>query len=188
MPTPNPIATALRVLARSIIAQADAIDAQGVTVTTDRPVLIQWGADLVTLEEAERRRLEEIANSEKPHAYVAPGQGVLREHTGTGEGAPRSFVTHRALIDAAERGDPVREGGERIFVDGIGGWPGPDGKAFRMDDYKRAGPVAMHEVTEWLWKVSPYGTAWKLSPAVQAQLPHHDDGTLADPQLHPITR
>lgn len=73
----NPIATSLRAVARSILAQADAIDAQGVTVTTDKPVLIQWGADLVTLEEAERRRKAEIANSEKPHAWVdlAPGTG-----------------------------------------------------------------------------------------------------------------
>lgn len=184
----NPIATALRAAARAIIAQADAIDAQGATVSTDRPVLIQWGGDLVTLEEAERRRLAEIADSEKPHAYVAPGIGVLHDQAGTGEGAPRSFVTHAALWDAAERGDPVREGGERIFVGGVGAWPGPDGKPFRMDDYKPRGPVAMHRVIEWLWTQSPYGTAWKLSPAVQGQLPKTAEGALADPQLHPITK
>lgn len=184
----NPIATALRAAARAILAQADAIDAQGATVTTDRPVLIQWGADLVTLEEAERRRLAEVADSERPHAYVAPGTGILHDQTGTGEGAPRSFVTHRALIDAAERGDPVREGWDRISTRGEYGWPGPDGKAFRMDDYKPRGPVAMHNVTEWLWNVSPYGSAWKLSAAVQDQLPKTAEGALADPQLHPITK
>lgn len=139
-------------------------------------------------DEAERQRLEQIANSEKPHAYVAPGIGVLRDQAGTNEGAPRSFVTHRAIIDAAERGDPVIEGGERIFTNGQGGWPGPDGKVFRMDDYKEKGPEAMHKATEWLWTESPHGTAWKTSPAVQAQLPRNSDGSLAAPQLHPITR
>lgn len=131
---------------------------------------------------------EQAANRVKAHDYVAPGQGVLREDTGTGEGAPRSFVTHRAIIDAAERGDPATEGGARVFTDGQGGWPGPDGKVFRMDDYKPRGPRAMHEVTEWLWTKSPEGIAWKASPAVQAQLPRNDDGTLADPQLEPISK
>ena len=72
----NPIALTLRAAARQINAQADAIEAQGVTVTSDRPILIQWGADFVTLEEAERRRLEEIATSQRPHAWRDAGPGV----------------------------------------------------------------------------------------------------------------
>lgn len=184
----NPAATALRAIAKQILAQADAIDAQGVTVTTDKPILIQWGDELLTTDEAEGRRRQEIADRSKPHDYVAPGQGVLREDTGTGEGAPRSFVTHRAIIDAAERGDPVTEGGDRIFTDGQGGWPGPNGKVFRMDDYKPHGPRAMHDATEWLWTQSPHGIAWKASPAVQSQLPRNPDRTLADPELEPISR
>lgn len=184
----NPAATALRAIARQILAQADAIDGQGVTVTTDKPILIRWGDELITTDEAEARGRAEIADRLKPHGHVAPGLGVLREETGTGEGAPRSFVTHRAIIDAAERGDPANEGGARVFTDGQGGWPGPDGKVFRMDDYKPRGPRAMHDVTEWLWTKSPEGIAWKASPAVQAQLPRNSDGSLADPELEPISR
>lgn len=172
----------LRQTAAFLLVKADEIDGKTVTGFTT------YAGRQVTYQEAYDAMIDEWTRAEKPHEYVAPGQGVLRDQTGTGAGAPRCFVTHRAIIDAAERGDPLHEGGARIFTGGQGGWPGPDGKVFRMDDYKEKGPEWMHTATEWLWTESPHGTAWKASPAVQSQLPKNPDGSLAAPELHPITR
>lgn len=142
----NPIATALRAAARAINAQADAIDAQGATVTTSKPVLIQWGADLVTLEEAERRRLAEIADSEKPHDWVDWAPGVLPDQAGNNidpppiyEGAKRFWAQMERQVpfvydDHGERFNALtclKRGNDDFERNVRRLWEGPEGVAYR---------------------------------------------------------
>ena len=68
------------------------------------------------------------------------------------------------------------------IVEGINGWPGPDGKAFRMGDYQRLGTQAVLDAVNWLWNESPEGEAWKASPAVVPFLPK------SAPAMFPLSR
>lgn len=122
-------------------------------------------------DEAERKRLAEIAESMKPHAYVEWAPGVLPELAGTNEKASRSRDTHRALWEAAQRGDPLHEGGSRVMTKGVFGWPDMDGEAFRIDKFARKGSQAVHSAIVWLWFESPEAQVWKRSPAVQNLIP-----------------
>ena len=156
----NPISASLRAVARQILAQADAIDSQGATVTSDKPILIQWGADLVTLEEAERRRKEEIANSEKPHAWVdlAPGTGgQAGDNDKPDDELLRAF---RPFMDALTRAQPIEldSHGERWSLQTIKKRAGTGPKSWGVvrDEVRR----------KWF---SDFGAAW-ASDAANAHL------------------
>jgi len=111
-----------------------------------------------------------------------PLGGVLPEQVGNQAPMPRCFDTHRVIWTAAERGDPTIEGGPPLFVDGISGWPGPDGKAFRMGNYQRKGTQAVFDVINWFDSQSPECRAWKLCEGVAPFLPR------VAPAMYPLSK
>lgn len=113
-------------------------------------------------DEAERKRLAEIAESLKPHAYVPWGPGVLPSQSGTNEQPPASWESHKIMWEAAMRGDPVTPGGPNILTNGIPGWPDANGRPFRIFDYLPLGPEAIHAAIAHLY-TSPTGQAWLAS-------------------------
>lgn len=116
-----------------------------------------------------------------PGGWVPLG-GVLPEQVGNKAPMPRCFDTHRMIWEAAQRGDPTTEGGAGITVNGLVGWPGPDGKAFRIGDYQRLGTQAVLDAINWLDSESPECAAWKASPAVAPFLPK------SPPAMFPLSR
>lgn len=118
----------------------------------------------------------------QPGMWVPFGPGVMPDQAGNKAPMPRCFDTHRIIWEAAQRGDPVGEGRPPVTVEGINGWPGPDGKAFRMGDYQRLGTQAVLDAINWLWNESPEGEAWKASPAVAPFLPK------SPPAMFPLSR
>ena len=118
----------------------------------------------------------------QPGMWVPFGPGTLPDQVGNKAPMPRCFDTHRIIWEAAQRGDPVAEGRPPVTVEGINGWPGPDGKAFRMGDYQRLGTQAVLDAVNWLWNESPEGEAWKVSPAVVPFLPK------SAPAMFPLSR
>lgn len=127
----------------------------------------------------------ELAKLEPPTSADpgwTPLGGVLPEQVGNKAPMPRCFDTHRIIWEAAQRGDPVGEGRPPVTVEGINGWPGQDGKAFRMGDYQRLGTQAVLDAINWLWNESPEGEAWKASPAVAPFLPK------SPPAMFPLSR
>lgn len=156
----------LRALAAAINAEADKLEGKA-------PGTTYYGIPLTPAQEAERKRLAEIAERLKPHAYVAPGIGVLPEDTGTNEPPPASWESHKIMWEAAQRGDPTSPGGPNIFTQGKPGWPDAFNRPFRIDDYKPLGPDAIHAAIAHLY-VSPTGQAWLESvgdtwPALRRQ-------------------
>lgn len=109
---------------------------------------------------------EQFRQATLPHGYVAPGQGVLAEHTGTNEEPPKSYWTHRMLWEAAQRGDPPQAGGLRVRSKDNWGWPDARGEAFRIDDHIPDGPDAIHKAIEHLF-YSAVGQAWLASMVAQ---------------------
>lgn len=97
--------------------------------------------------------------------------GVLPDQVGNKAPMPRCFDTHRIVWEAAQRGDPTVDGGAGITVNGIVGWPGPDGKAFRIAEYQKLGTQAVFDAITWLDNESPECADWKKSPAVVPFLP-----------------
>ncbi len=126
--------------------------------------------------------LVQYANEGKPHPWVDWAPGVLPEHAGNKAPMPRCFDTHRIIWEAAQRGDPVAEGRPPVAVEGINGWPGPDGKAFRIAEYQRLGTQAVLDAINWLDSESPECAAWKASPAVAPFLPK------SPPAMFPLSR
>jgi len=126
--------------------------------------------------------IEQFKNDERPHPWVDWAPGVLPDQAGNNAPMPRCFDTHRGLWEAAQRGDPIREGGPNIKTGNVAGWPGPDGKAFRIADYQRQGTEAVYDAIAWLDSESPHGLAWKASPAVAPTYPKDA------PALHPTSR
>ena len=144
----NPAATALRAIARQILAQADAIDGQGVTVTTDKPILIQWGDELVTTDEAEARGRAEIAERQKPHSWRDwSHDNPLPEDVGNNEKESPLWESAKPFWAQMERQVPfvfddfgqrfnavacLRRGGVADFERNVRRlWTGPDGDAYR---------------------------------------------------------
>jgi len=116
----NPIATALRAAARAINAQADAIDAQGANVTTDKPILIQWGDEFLTPEQAEERRRQEIAERGRPHDWVELRSGVLLSDVGDNDKPDDAlFRDFGPFMEAATRNDWKDSTGERFSVQSV---------------------------------------------------------------------
>jgi hypothetical protein len=117
----------------------------------------------------------------QPGMWVPLG-GVLPDQSGNKAPMPRCFDTHRIIWEAAQRGDPVAEGRPPVAVEGINGWPGPDGKAFRIAEYQRLGTQAVLDAINWLDSESPECAAWKASPAVAPFLPK------SPPAMFPLSR
>lgn len=117
-----------------------------------------------------------------PHAWRDWGTDTpLPELAGNNAPMPRCLDTHRALWEAAQRGDPIREGGPNIKVGDVAGWPGPDNKPFRIQQYQKLGTEAVYKAIAWLDSESPHGLAWKVSPAVAPTYPKDP------PALNPVS-
>lgn len=152
-------ATTLRQAAAVLLAEADKIDGKVSSPTQ----MTTYAGRSVTIQEAWEAMLAEIAAGEKPHPYVAWGQGVLPDRAGTGDKPPASWDSHKIMWEAAQRGDPVTPGGPQILTNGLPGWPitGADGvvRPFRIFDYIPHGPDAIHKAIADLY-VSPTAQAW----------------------------
>lgn len=127
--------------------------------------------------------LAQFADESKPHPWRDFGKDTpLPELAGNNAPMPRCYDTHRGLWEAAQRGDPIRDGGPNIKTAGVAGWPGPDGKAFRITDYQRKGTEAVYDAIAWLDSESPHGLAWKASPAIAPTYPKDS------PAMNPVSR
>ena len=116
-----------------------------------------------------------------PSGWV-PFGGVLPEQVGNKAPMPRCFDTHRIIWEAAQRGDALTEGGPAVFTDGLVGWPGPDGKAFRIGDWQKLGTQAVFDVITWFDAESPECAEWKKSATVAPFLPK------SSPAMFPLSR
>ena len=106
--------------------------------------------------------LKQFERDGQPHAYVPWGPGVLPDQAGTGEAPPRGYDTHRMMWEAAQRGDPVTQGGQQIPTNGIPGWPDRNGRPFRMQAYQQLGSEAVAQALVDLF-FSPTAQAWLAS-------------------------
>lgn len=153
----NPAATALRAIAKLIEKQADAIDTQGVTVTTDKPILIQWGDELLTTDQAEERRRQEIAERMKAHDWVDLAAGTGGQ-AGDGDvpddALLRAFGPFMAALTRAS--DPIQtdSAGERWTLQTIKKRAGVGPKSW--------GVVRDEIRAKWF---TPWGVAWRADAA-----------------------
>lgn len=170
---------ALRQAAGALLALADQLEGK----VQSTQAMTTYNGQSVTVQEAYAAMTVEFANRLKPHELRVWGTDTpLPEDAGNNLGVPRAYDTHKALWLAAQRGDPLKAGGPPVQTGGVNGWPGPDGKAFRIEDYQKKGPQAVLDAIVWLLANSP------VVATVEARLPHNADGTLAEPQLEPISR
>ena len=125
----------------------------------------------------------------KPWQDFAPGHTT---DAGNNLGVPRCWTTHRMLLEAAQRGDPVVsvEGMApaeakklAVMTNGLPGWPDSNGVAFRMQDWEKLGPEKCLEVTQFFWTASPFATQGKLIPSVAPFV-----ATMGEPALEPISK
>jgi hypothetical protein len=107
-----------------------------------------WGA--AYQEEMARKSME-------PHAFVQWQQGVLPSQAGTNEPPPKSFDSHKAIWQAAQRD----------------GWPDAMGNPFSMFEAIKLGPAAIQNAIAWLW-TCPKGLEWRSNPANLPIMPHGD--------------
>ena len=73
----------------------------------NKPINTYLGVNLAPAQEQWNQMLTEIAARAAPHDWVPWDTGVLASEAGSNTGVPRCWDTHRALLMAAERGDPV---------------------------------------------------------------------------------
>jgi hypothetical protein len=66
---------------------------------------------------------------------------------------PRSWETHKRIMDAAERGE----------LNNDIAWPGPDGQHFNRWEYLSKSTVEKHDALVFLW-YSPLGVKWRADP------------------------
>lgn len=84
---------------------------------------------------------------------------------------PRSWSTHKRILDAAERGE----------LNGGAAWPGPDGKPFSRWPYMAATTEEKHAAIAFLW-TSPKGLEWRAHPDNLPVLPKGEPDPTPDPQ------